>query len=733
MSRFYLPRFHLPLMTALLLAGIVALTAADAAGNDHYVDNRAPLLPSPLVKLPIGAIEPRGWVRTQLELQAEGFHGQLLQLSRFLKKEDNAWLSETGEGHHGWEEVPYWLKGYVNCGYVLRDEAMIAEARTWIEAALNSQQDDGWFGPDKGRGGAATRLQGRDDLWPNMIMCFCLQDYYSYSGDRRVIELMTRYFKYLNSEVPADKLLNGYWPVMRGGDLLHSVLWLYNETGESWLLELAHKVHADTANWTDDLPNWHNVNIAQAFGQPTTYYQLSKDRKHLHASERNWRRIRELYGQVPGGMFGSDENCREGFDGPRQAIETCGIVEEMLSDETLLAITGNPVWADRCENAAFNSLPAAFTADLKALRYLTSPNQVLSDRHNKSPGVQNGGPMFLMNPHGHRCCQHNTGHGWPYYAQHLWLATADNGLAAVLYAPCRVTAKVGDGTEVIVTEKTDYPFGEAIELLVGVPRPVQFPLKLRVPNWCDRPQVTVNGKSLSGDATAGSFIVVDRQWNDGDTVSLTLPMKLRVTRWKENRNTASVHLGPLTFSLAIGEKYVRAGGTDEFPAWEIYPETAWNYGLVLDANDPTAGMQVVRRPMPDGQPFTPDAAPVTITARGKKIPHWKLDDLGLVGAMQPGPIRSAEPTETITLIPMGAARLRISAFPVARRVTVATARSSPESTRPNSTRPRRRRTTAPADHPPTRPLPSAQHRRRRPPPARRCRASCRSAFALSCI
>ena len=125
----------------------------------------------------------------------------------------------------------------------------------------------------------------------------------------------------------------------------------------------------------------------------------SGDPEHLEAAYRNHRKVREMYGQVPGGMFGADENARAGYNGPRQAIETCGIVEQMLSDETLLLITGDPFWADHCEEVAFDSLPAALTADMKALRYLTAPNQILSDAANKSPGVQNRGPMFLMSPH----------------------------------------------------------------------------------------------------------------------------------------------------------------------------------------------------------------------------------------------------------------------------------------------------------------------------------------------
>jgi DUF1680 family protein len=634
-----------------------------ATGNNHYLGNREPLTPSPFIKLPVGAIEPKGWIRRQLELQADGFHGHLTEISRFLVKEGNAWLSPDGSGQHGWEEPAYWLKGFSNCGYILGDKRMIDESKIWIEAALASQKEDGWFGPDKGRKGAATRLQGREDLWPNMIMLFCLQNYHEFSGDNRVIKLMTNYMKYLTT-IPEEKFLVGYWPRMRGGDLLYSVYWLYNRTGDKFLLELAKKVHRRTAEWEKDVINWHNVNMSQGFGQPATYYMQSKDPDHLYAAERNWRKIRDMYGQVPGGMFGGDENCRPGFTGPRQAVETCGMVEMMLSHEILLTIDGNAKWADRCEDVVFNSLPAAFTPDLKALHYLTSPNMILCDRHSKSPGLQNGGPMLHFNPHIHRCCQHNTGHGWPYYAEHLWLATPGNGLAAVMYAPSRVAAKVGDGTKISILQETMYPFEENIRFTVTASKSVSFPLYLRVPGWCENPRLKINGKDVSAKAEPRQYIIIDRKWIDGDKVDLNLPMKIAIRKWTQNNNSVSVDRGPLTYSLKIGEKYVREGGTDKWPAWEIHPTTAWNYGLVLNDNKPASSLRVVRNDWPDdNQPFKTDAAPIELRAKARKIPAWQKDYMGLVGKLQPSPVKSDEPTEDVTLIPMGCARLRISVFP----------------------------------------------------------------------
>ena len=635
------------------------------ATNDHYVSNRAPLTPSRLIKLPIGAIAPAGWLRKQLRLEADGFVGHLGEISKFLRKEGNAWLSPDGEGTHGWEEVPYWLKGYANLAFVLGDEAMRKETKLWIDAAIATQRDDGYFGPRKNLNSSARGKPqaGKPDLWPNMIMLFILQNWHEHTGDRRVPTLMERYFRW-EATIPDESFLPPYWQQQRAADNLASVYWLFNRTGEKALLKLAEKIQRNKANWTDGIPNWHNVNMAQAFRGPTTFWQQSRLDKHRDGADHNWRAIRAAYGQVPGGMFGGDENCRPGFIGPRQAVETCGMVEMMLSCEMLLLIDGRVHWADRCEDVAFNSLPAATTADFKALRYLTAPNMIRSDAKRKNPGVQNGGPMFLMNPHIHRCCQHNMGHGWPYYAQHLWAATPDNGLAAVLYSACAVRAKVGGGEEVRIVETTRYPFDETIELAVHTPKNVAFPLYLRVPGWCDGPKVAVNDTPAGVKAEAGQYLRVHRTWADGDKVTLTLPMAVTLRTWEVNGNCVSVDRGPLTYSLKIGEKYVRKGGSDDWPAWEIHPTTDWNYGLVLDAKAPAGAFQVTPGTWPkDDCPWTPDAAPISMTAPARKIPGWQEDALGLVGRMRPGPIRSDEPVESVALVPMGCARLRIAAFP----------------------------------------------------------------------
>ena len=383
------------ILTALLLAPLAAHAATadtiDTVGrpdasqkNKFYVGNREPLLPSPLLKLPIGAITPRGWLRKQLEIEADGFFGHLPELSRFLIKAGNPWLSPDGEGEKFWEEVPYWLKGFGDLAYTLGDEKLIAEARVWIDGVIGTQREDGWFGARANIKSPRAHSTGKPDLWPNMAMLNAIQAYHEYSGDERVIRLMTKYFAW-QLTVPEEDFLPPLWQKQRAGDNLASVYWLYNRTGDKQLLDLAQKIFRRMDNWTDGVPNWHNVNISQALRGTPTYYFQSRNAEHLLAAERNYQTVWGEYGQVPGGMFGGDEGCRPGFVTARQAVETCGIVEMMHSCEELLKINADLKWADRCEDVAFNSLPATTTPDFRALRYLTAPNLVISNSKNKSP------------------------------------------------------------------------------------------------------------------------------------------------------------------------------------------------------------------------------------------------------------------------------------------------------------------------------------------------------------
>lgn len=348
----------------------------------------------------------------------------------------------------------------------------------------------------------------------------------------------------------------------------------------------------------------------------------------------------------------------------------------------MLGITADPLWAENMEDIAFNSFPASMMPDLKALRYITSPNQTVSDSENHHPGIDNRGPFLNMNPFSSRCCQHNHGLGWPSFTQSLAFKTNDNGVAYAVYAPNQATVSVDGGKEVTITEETNYPFSDTLRFVISAKENASFPIYFRIPSWAKGAKAYVNGKS-TGAPQAGTYLRIDGEWANADEVELIFPMELTLRRWPTNRNSASINYGPLTLSLRINERYEKVNSAEmaigdsrwqenadpqKWPTYEIYADSPWNYSLILPESNPFADFKVTRLPWPaDNQPFTLQGVPLEVKATARTIPTWGIDETGLTGVLprEDAP-RSAEINE-ITLVPMGAARLRISSFPTSAK------------------------------------------------------------------
>src|SRR5436309_9583453 len=118
-------------ISAAALVAFGVLAESSPSVKPIYLGNREPLAPSPFMKLPIGSIIPRGWLLHQLEFEANGMTGRLPEISPWCKFEGNAWAAKDGQGTNGWEELPYWLKGFGDLGYVLKNQRIIDEARKW--------------------------------------------------------------------------------------------------------------------------------------------------------------------------------------------------------------------------------------------------------------------------------------------------------------------------------------------------------------------------------------------------------------------------------------------------------------------------------------------------------------------------------------------------------------------------------------------------------------------------
>jgi len=643
--------------------------------NNHYTCNRDPLKAEPLAKLPLGSVRARGWLGHQLDLMVDGMHGRLEEMSSFLEP-DNGWF---GTDKQGWEEQPYWLRGFYPLAVLTGNERCVASAAKWIEAVLRSRDADGYFGAPyhkavKGKDGSSL-----PDLWPHMVMLDALIQHHEHTGDERVVSLMNDFFRFCRDLPDAQFIPKNVWsepdryreefgdwkPTIqhkRAGDMLPHIYWLYNRGGEEWLLSLAERFFEHIQPPQDEWLDHHVVHFTQRFQYPGVYHALSRDPRHLALAGYWYAQHMAVWGQQPRGIFAADEQIRPGKVDPRQGFETCGMVEFAKSFYLLGRLTGDPIYADRTEDIMLNHYPPSHTRDLKALHYLTASNQPQLDCYEKHDHF-NKGRHFDYSPHLYRCCRHNAAMGWPWYVQNLWQASSDNGLVAWLYAASDVSAVVGDGTKVTLRAETDYPFDTRVGITVRTDAACTFPLYLRVPRWCSGFAARLNGKALRVEAKAGSFVRIEREWTDGDVVSVDMPVEESLTTWPRN-GSVTVDRGPLSYSVRIEEDWKRCGGDDEWPEWEVFPRSPWNYGL-LTGYGPAA--RVAKAEPPSPQPWTVEAAPIELKVRAKRLPEWQIGADRTVAPLPESPVASAEPEEDITLIPMGCARLRMSCLPVVRQ------------------------------------------------------------------
>lgn len=427
-----------PIRLIFALCSLAVAAAVSAQPDTRF--NRAPLQPRPYAELPIGAVKPAGWLNEQLVRMRDGMTGHLDSLYPQVMGPRNGWLGGDGDV---WERGPYWIDGLLPLAYILEDRRLIAKVQPWIEWALASQTADGNFGPvtDRPAEPGLQRDKARD-WWPRMVVLKVLQQYHSATGDPRVLDFMGRYFRYQLAQLPRTPLDNWTkWGRVRGGDNLAVVYWLYNLTGEKFLLELGELIHKQTFDWTgaflhgDHLSrpySLHCVDLGQGFKEPVVYWQQSGDSRHIEAVGRAVEKMRHTIG-LPTGLWAGDEKLC--FGDSTLGSELCTAVEMMFSLEQILQITGGREWGDYLERVAYNALPTQTTDAQDARQYYQQVNQVEVTRKVRPFSTPHEDTDIVFGLYtGYPSCTSNLHQGWPKLVQNLWYATRDGGLAALVYA-----------------------------------------------------------------------------------------------------------------------------------------------------------------------------------------------------------------------------------------------------------------------------------------------------------
>lgn len=596
-------------------------------------------------------IVPTGWLRRQLEIQAEGLAGNLDKVWPDVR--DSRWI---GGDREGWERVPYWLDGFIPLAYLLDREDMKARAIGYVDAILARQQPDGWICPC----GDAERPDY--DVWGVFLICKVLVLYHDCSGDARIEESIYRTLRQLNSHLDRHTLFD--WGQARWFECYIPLLWLYARRQEPWLLQLAHKLRVQGMDWRQVFEDWqyetpgphgewtymtHVVNIAMALKAEALLMQVEDTPANVRAKAA-LSLLRRDHGMATGHFTGDE--CLSGTS-PVQGSELCGVVEAMYSYEHLLAATGDAYWGDMLERLAYNALPATMSPDMWTHQYDQMTNQVqctpLAKEHTVFRTNNGESHLFGLEPN-FGCCTANMGQGWPKFALSTVMRTPD-GLAITAIAPVEIHTEI-NGVPVCCRVETEYPFRDAYAVTIIPERPVRFALTLRVPEFAQGAYVD------GGQVQLGKQPCVDRVWEGIQTIRVSLLFDATLVQRPSGMHCLT--RGPLLFAVApqtewTAHEYVKEGVERKAPYCDylIKPKSPWNYAFA------GATFEKVEQPI-SSIPFSPDTPPIALSGDMVQIP-WEAP-YGVCGE-KPKACTPLSAVEKVALIPYGCTTLRMTEMP----------------------------------------------------------------------
>lgn len=589
-------------------------------------------------------LKPQGWLRRQLEIQAEGLSGNLHKVWPDVR--DSAWI---GGNREGWERVPYWLDGFIPLAYLLEREDMISTVKMYIEAILSKQQSDGWICPCK------KEERAKYDTWALQLICKTLVVYYDCSGDERIPEVVYNAFRNYYNMLSRGETRLFQWAKYRWFESFITLNFLKERYDDEWIYNLAKIIkeqgfdyNTATEKWEKPSHRWqmstHIVNMAMMLKSEAVSHELLGDEYTDNAEK-----LREILDRFNGTAFEgfTGDEVLSGLD-PTKGTELCAIVEQMYSYEWLYACTGDRKWAERLEVLAFNALPATISEDMWTHQYVQQVNQIACQKTMIMAPWSTNGPYahtFGLEPN-YGCCTANFNQGWPKFALSPFMHNGNTIINSVMLPSVLKT----DG--ITISLETSYPFNNKMHYCIDAEK--DFTFIIRIPSFA---------KVLKVNSKLTAVKDLEFEIKEGRT---EIDIEFSATPFFKKRpnDLYALQMGSLLFSVPVKyekkiKEYTKKGVERKFPYcdYQFIPTSPWNYAF-CDMN-----FEVCFKEVGD-VPFSESAPAVTIRANMKKI-NWGLKfPYRSICARTPKSRKPISDTERIELYPYGCSRLRMTEMPL---------------------------------------------------------------------
>lgn len=445
-----------------------------------------------------------------------------LDINKFLQpfKERNL----RGEGYSDYIGLGKNIDAVVRFAVYEKSSKIMSLKKLLIDETVKTQEADGYIGVMV----KESRMWKLWDIHEMGYIIMGLASDHHFFGEKRSLTAAQKLADYIIerwSAIPAN------WESWRHLGLESNMLSLYRETKNKRYLDFCIK-QLGLAQWKVDLDlntigKTHMYTDIDLCLAQLDLFRIQPDVRLLQSSRHAIEFLTDHNGMVITGAAGLWESWNDDQGGRMYLGETCATAYQIRLLDRFLRMEGSSRYGDVIERIIYNALLGAQSPDGRHLRYFMP---LEGDRVYFKPDTY--------------CCPNNFRRIMSELPTIVFYQSA-KGVAVNLYTTAEATISLGEGVSLKIQQQTNYPNSGNVVIMLDPSKPVWFPLQLRIPGWCDKASVSINGKPWERPIVPGEFLLLERQWSLGDQVSLDMPMPFRLVLGRRRQSgRVAVMRGP---------------------------------------------------------------------------------------------------------------------------------------------------------------------------------------------
>lgn len=280
----------------------------------------------------------------------------------------------------------------------------------------------------------------------------------------------------------------------------------------------------------------------------------TKDKTLIEACQKLWDNVTKKKMYITGGIGSSGhlESFTIDYDLPNDTAysETCAAIGLVFFAQRMFHLQAKAEYIDVMEKALYNGVLSGISGNGHKFFYV-NPLEVIpeicNNRNDHSHVEPNRQKWF-----GCACCPPNIARLLASIGKYIYSYRSDC-IYVNLYAGSTGKFNIKN-TEVTLKQKTNYPWDGKVDLTVLANKKIEFTLALRIPGWCRKYKLKLNGKIVDHtNLKKDGYIYLNRFWSKGDQIELELSMVVEKVysnpKVRENLGKVAVQRGPVIYCL----------------------------------------------------------------------------------------------------------------------------------------------------------------------------------------